>query len=422
MRVLVKKREGSRKLSKTKAILLPVMESRIKRRLRLHLKRLGFIRTDDGLLSPPSNSKESFRALHRIQREDLLLREKVFIKAEWPQLKKYFANGAEVDTHKITPRLELIKANTWQSRLFRLACLTWSIPVSQGYGRRMRFLVWDKQNGKLIGLIGLGDPVFNLKVRDDLVGWTSQERKQRLVNILDAFVLGSVPPYNMLLGGKLIACLVRTKTVRNAFAKRYAKTRGVISRKQKRATLVLVTTSSALGRSSVYNRLALDGHRYFESIGYTSGWGHFHIPQKLFELIRVYLKAKDHKYAGNNRFGDGPNWKLRATRHALSILGLKADLLRHGIAREVFVCNLATNAKRLLKGEVKRPRYVRLLSVTEVAKLAKARWIEPRGLRYPDFRLWRKDLVAKMLNLQFSRLQENAARSSSGNERLYGTG
>jgi Druantia protein DruA len=39
--------------------------------------------------------------------------------------------------------------------------------VSRGYGRRMRFLIWDQSNEKLIGLIVLGDPVFNLRVRDE---------------------------------------------------------------------------------------------------------------------------------------------------------------------------------------------------------------------------------------------------------------
>jgi hypothetical protein len=33
-----------------------------------------------------------------------------------------------------------------------------------------------------------------------------------------------------------------------------------------------------MGRSSVYNRLKLSGIMYFKSIGYTGGWGHFHIP------------------------------------------------------------------------------------------------------------------------------------------------
>jgi hypothetical protein len=119
------------------------------------------------------------------------------------------------------PRLELVEADTWQSDLFRLAGLSWSVPVSAGFGRRLRYLVWDDSNEKLIGIIALGDPVFNLKVRDELIDWTSKDRAKRLVNIMDAYVLGAVPPYNFLLGGKLVASLIRTKEVRDDFAKKY---------------------------------------------------------------------------------------------------------------------------------------------------------------------------------------------------------
>jgi len=35
---------------------------------------------------------------------------------------------------------------------------------------------------------------------------------------------------------------------------------------------------------------------------------------------------------------------MRTTRTALKILGFKEDLLRHGIQREVFMCQLASNA------------------------------------------------------------------------------
>src|SRR5271170_6493980 len=94
------------------------------------------------------------------------------------------------------------------------------------------------------------------------------------------------PPYNRLIGGKLIACLVKTTQILDAFLARYGATRGIISQKTKKAQLVQISTSSALGRSSIYNRLILSSKPVFESIGYTSGWGHFHIPQTLFLLIR----------------------------------------------------------------------------------------------------------------------------------------
>ena len=60
-----------------------------------------------------------------------------------------------------------------------------------------------------------------------------------------------------------------------------------------------------MGRSSVYNRLKLDGVRYLEPIGYTRGWGHFHISDGLFLELRDYLRSIGHEYADRHRFRPG---------------------------------------------------------------------------------------------------------------------
>jgi hypothetical protein len=399
---------------KTTIIPLFSLEAQIKRSLRNHLKRVGFTRTATGFLQPPNGSKETVRSLHSAQRNALLKREREFVKRCWPNLKEYFAEGSEIIPERIDPQLELIEGGTWQSDLFRLASLFWSVPVSQGYGRRLRFLVWDKSNGKLIGLIGLGDPVFNLKVRDNLIGWTVQQRKNRLVNLMDAYVLGAVPPYNSLLCGKMVACLIRTKEVRDYFEQKYTNTRGIISGKRKHAKLVAVTTSSALGRSSLYNRLALNGQRFFKSIGFTAGWGHFHVPDSLFKAIREYLELKAHKYAGNHRFGEGPNWRLRAIRHALSSLNLNPNLLKHGITREVFISEIASNGKRYLTGKVKRLHYRRLLSVSEVAELSRQRWIIPRSIKKPEYFHWKRDDLLSLLSNGSAPIQRKESKIGSG--------
>lgn len=52
-----------------------------------------------------------------------------------------------------------------------------------------------------------------------------------------------------------------------------------------------------MGRSSVYNRVRLNNMDYLKSLGYTGGWGHFHIPEWLFKELREYLREKDHRYA-----------------------------------------------------------------------------------------------------------------------------
>lgn len=314
-----------------------------------------------------------------------------------PGAMKHFADGSEIDPSKIQLSLQRIDAGTFESDLFRAASLTWSVPVSNGYGRRLRYLVWDQGHNRLAGLFALGDPVFNLSVRDNLIGWTAKDRSSRLVNILDAYVLGAIPPYNMLLGGKAIACLVRSRDVYDDFTRAYGGTTGIISGEQKRARLLAVTTSSSMGRSSIYNRLKLDGVSYFDSIGYTIGWGHFHITDDLFAQLREYLRLSKHPYADRHKFGEGPNWRLRTIRAALGQLGINESVLRHGIQREVFFCPLARNAKKILATGKGRPDLSTLRSADEISDLTRTRWMEPRALRRDEYRYWKRDDIVRLI-------------------------
>ena len=381
-----------------KTIPLLSLEAKIKRSLRRHLRELGFSRDRDGMLRPPGDSKDCLRSLHRMQRAEKIRNEGSFLNRVWPKLSKYFADGHEISPMFMSPRLELVNGGTWQSDLFRLASLIWSIPVSQGYGRRMRFIIWDDFNNKLIGIVGLGDPVFNLRVRDELISWNVEDRKKRLASIMDAYVLGAIPPYSFLLCGKLVATLIKTREIRDEFKNKYSTSKGIISGENKNASLLMVTTSSALGRSSIYNRLKLDGEYYFEPIGYTSGWGHFHIPQELFNLMREYLYEKGHKYADNNRFGQGPNWKIRVIRETFIQLGITKDLLRHGIKREVFICKLASNAIKVLSGKAKDLEYQNLKAAKDVAALAKNRWVIPRAERFREYEMWKKENILRIIH------------------------
>ena len=379
---------------KTNVVAVQSQEANLKRKVRRHLKRIGFKKKNDGSLLIDIDGKTAVRALHAAQRKERLTKNSEFLSIRAPRLIKHFASGKEIKPEEISPRLERIRSGTEQSDLFRLASLTWSVPVSQGFGRRLRYLVWDDSNNKLIGIIAIGDPVFNLAVRDNMIGWSAKDRSARLVNVMDAYVLGAIPPYSSLLAGKMIACLVRTKEIYEDFRAQYGNMAGVISGVNKKPRLLAVTTSSSMGRSSVYNRLKLKNTRYFESLGYTEGWGHFHFSDKLFQELRNYLRIKDHPYADLHQFGEGPNWRLRTAGAALKELGLKSNLLRHGIKREVFISFLASNGRDLLLTGTGQPDISNLRKLDEVAELSLERWILSRSQRNPVYLEWTlEDLV-----------------------------
>ena len=397
----------------TSLVNISSREAVLKRKLRRHLHAIGFSKATNGELQIEGEGKEIVRALHSAQREDRIKANKDFLATRAPRLFHHFANGSDIEPSKISPVIERIYSGTQHGDLFRLASLTWSVPVSNGFGRRLRYLVWDEYNGKLMGLIAIGDPVFNLAVRDRLIGWTSKDRKARLVNIMDAYVLGAIPPYNQLLGGKLVACLLRSRELYDDFASAYGDTTGIISGEGKNARLLAITTSSSMGRSSVYNRLKLAGVQYMESIGFTGGWGHFHIPDHLFSELRDYLRDIDHSYADQHRFGQGPNWRLRTTRAALAALGFKEDMLRHGIKREVFISRLAKNADAILRSGNGRPDIDSLLSTKEIARLATERWMQPRAIRQPEYRDWTVEDLMGLFGSQSRQMQSRFAQQGS---------
>jgi len=369
----------------------------LRRAVHERLLRVGFKKNGHGYFIPGALTKETIRGLHRLRRIEHRDTHRHLIHRGGIELSAHFACGADVTPERIDPELVSVRSGTKEADLFRIATLLWSIPVSRGFGRRLRFLVRDKQNGKLIGLFGLTDPVFNLGARDEWIGWSAEDRRERLVRVMDAFVVGAVPPYAQLIGGKLVAALMTSLEVNRACERKYRRAESVIRKQVKPSKLVLLTTTSALGRSSLYNRLRVPGGTGFERIGDTRGFGHFHLSGHLFERLRSYLAALDHPYAYGHRFGMGPNWRIRVVREALESIGLEPDsILKHGIQREVFAAPLATNWRQVLKGEHARVR-ARLLPAQAIADYCIARWMLPRSVRDLTYRsVTRESILAAM--------------------------
>ena len=344
--------------------------------------------------------KAAIRALHGPHREERAQRVRKALRGKESQLLTRFATGRQVRPAAISPRLVPVPSDGPDAELFRFATLLWSVPVSTGFGRRMRFLVIDESNEKLIGVMGLTDPVFNLAARDQWIGWDVDGRRERLVNVMDAFVLGAVPPYSSLLGGKLVATLVASREVGDVFDSRYGSRQGKISGRSKDPKLALVTVTSALGRSSLYNRLRLRAPAaapqkaplLVEAIilGETQGYGHFQLTDALFGQLRDLLRSENHAYADGNRFGQGPNWRMRVIRAGLAELGIDPNRMRHGVAREVIAIPRATNAVRYLAGDDPTPD-MRTPGVEELGAAARERWIVPRAQRRPAYRTISRD-------------------------------
>lgn len=174
--------------------------------------------------------------------------------------------------------------------------------------------------------------------------------------VADVSVCGAVAPYNTLLGGKLVALLMASKEVRDAYRSRYADQVSLISSQMagraiyRPAELKLLTTTSLYGNgSSQYNRLrlraadhpALDQDIAWQELAKTAGYGTVHLSAT---TVRVLREVSERNYGArriNNRFGEGASPRLRQIREAVETLGIDANsVLHHATPRIFYGCEL----------------------------------------------------------------------------------
>ncbi|PSO44320.1 hypothetical protein BRC21_01610 [Candidatus Saccharibacteria bacterium SW_7_54_9] len=196
-------------------------------------------------------------------------------------------------------------------------------------------------------------------------------KKRRIAGLMDITTCGAVPPYNEVLGGKLLSFLMASPKVIAKYRQRYKDQESVIASRMKGEAvvrspeLVLLSTTSlyAVG-SSQYNRLkapTANGELRYEEIGKSSGHGHIHISERTFQTLKELLDELNEddgeSNRPNNRFGNGVNYKMRTIKAALSEIGLK-PLHQHEHPRLVYLVPLAKNWREYLTGKDDTPEYL----------------------------------------------------------------
>ena len=365
------------------------------------LREVGFVVTEDGALCPPMLDKEGLRQIHRPASQLEISVRQGWLRRHLPEYLSFFANGDEVVPERVEPAL--VEVTTEQHHnLFRVARLLWSIPFSKGYGRRLRFLIMDRANDKLIGLLALQSPPLSFPARDRLFRYPPGRKTEMVNQTMDIQTLGAVPPYDRLLGGKLVALVAASNEIRQIYWHKYCGRATEIEQRILPPHLVALTTTSAFGRSSLYNRLSYDGTIIAESLGYTEGYGTFHL-MGVYPLFREFLENQGISTRGG--FGTGPRRKWQTIVRALERLGLSSDLLRHGVKREVFLFRLVDNLEAYMEGRDAEPVY-RNLPLSALVAWWRERWLIPRAERVDGWRDWRREEIKNLLLIE----QDKAAK------------
>jgi len=188
-------------------------------------------------------------------------------------------------------------------------------------------------------------------------------RKRKIgSNMMDIIVCGSIPPYNELLGGKLISILACSPQVVRDYTYKYDKQISEIASRMKGSRVVrdsrlvyLGTTSLYAVGSSQYNRIKvpLGDNDYLEyrKMGITEGYGTVFFSKETTGTFSRLLELQDGGKKINHVFGEGTSPRFRMISRGLSSIGIKADaFLKHYSPRIVYSINLAKNTNNFLLG------------------------------------------------------------------------
>ena len=223
-----------------------------------------------------------------------------------------------------------------------------SMEFTANPGRNVKFYVKDKSSGKVLGLICLGSDVTSLGVRDELIGWSKENKFQdgKLNHTAIGTTICCVQPlgFNML-GGKLVAQMVTSKVVRDTWKKLYGQ------------TLVGISTTALYGIHSMYN-----GIPQWKTLGETKGKISLKPDDKFYDTWHQWLK--DNKRERYDEVTTGKTnqpvtgIKQKIIQMIYQELGIKRAKYEHGFKRGCYFANIYQNGKEFLRSEINEDQLV----------------------------------------------------------------
>ena len=219
-------------------------------------------------------------------------------------------------------------------------------------------------------------------------------------NMLEITTCGAIAPYNLLLGGKLVALLMLSSEVSADNLRRYGAGPTIIRSQLKNAAVVpdnklvwLGTTSLFSRGSSQYERLRLPAGVIAEDqpeiryayLGDTSGYGTIQFGDDTVRALERVLRRQRGYRDVNGVFGEGASPRLRKLRSGLHAVGFRADVsMLHHQERRIYGVPLFAEAAEYLCGfGATVPSYVdqpeRFADATErIAEFWRNRWLSSR--------------------------------------------
>jgi hypothetical protein len=227
-------------------------------------------------------------------------------------------------------------------------------------------------------------------------------------NMMEIIVCGAIPPYNELLGGKLVSILACSPIVIRDYTEKYANQVSEIASRMKGKRVIrdsrlafLGTTSLYSLGSSQYNRIKVpingDFTLQFKKMGITEGYGTVYFSKETTDAMMHLLELQDGGRRINHVFGEGTSPRFRLISRGLSTIGIKADaFLKHYSPRIVYSMELASNTNEFLLGYTDELNYPFDIASDEEVRAKTQDMIEYWYERWMSKRLQNVDIIQRL--------------------------
>ena len=223
-------------------------------------------------------------------------------------------------------------ASNWTMYRMLIHTMDWSANP----GRNQKYFIRDKVTDKILGLVSLGSDVTSIKVRDDYIGWSKDNKfvDHKLNNTAIASTIVCTQPIGFnFLGGKLIAALTTSSTIRDKWYEQY------------NDILIGVTTTSLYGVHSQYN-----GIPHWKTLGESAGKIAIKPDDDVYFVWANWLKENYREEFDKAQSQTGP--KQNTINRIFKHLGIKGKDYEHGFHRGVFFANMYDNGLEYLRNEI----------------------------------------------------------------------
>jgi hypothetical protein len=248
------------------------------------------------------------------------------------------------EIEKINPVVVLVKSKEHQRIWDTLRIYSHSADYNQAPGRLCRYLIYDALTEKVLGFSSIASEVPAISCRDEAIGWDRETRifSGRLNNSAIATTIAATQPFGTnFLGGKLIAAMMTSPGVRNAWKSEYE------------SLLVGMTTTSLYGPYSMYNSL-----KWWKAVGSSKGQIPIKPTEESYKMWNCWLKQHNREEyeriltPKEGSAGPVTSPKMRILEMIFDAIGVKISKYKHGYIRGVYYSFFYENSKEFLCNKI----------------------------------------------------------------------